>query len=239
MTRNRLVLLVEGDGDMTAVPILIKRLLVELDAFSYVVLDPNPLRVGEFSSVARSDFGEWRRFLAVAMRRKQAGACLLLLDGDSRTKLAGLPFCAAHAATRLVDEARNAGAEETFSVAVVFACMEFESWLIAGCASLAGTRFLDGRAGLNESVVPPAGDLELAPRDAKGWLNRNMKSGNKPTADQAELTRIVDLFQIRQRKMKSFQRLERAVQQLAHSITTGKYSATPPSPADNPKQSKS
>ncbi len=228
MTPKRLVLLVEGQGDVEAAPVLVKRLLAEHDAFDVVLLDPYPFRVGEYSKISKNDFGEWRRLLQDAALRKNVGACLLLLDGDSPRKVDGQPFCAARAARRLAEEARKVGGGSLFSVAIVFACMEFESWLIAGVESLKGKAFSDGRAGIPNTVQEIPRDPERVPRDAKGWLGRAMK-GYSPSRDQAELTRLVDLDAIRQNSVRSFRRLEDAIRELVGAIRSGQHAVTPTS----------
>ena len=83
MTRKRLVLLVEGQGDREAAPVLLKRLLPP-NAFDSVILDSDPpLRVGEFRKLSRNDYQDWRRYLRAAVTtRKNVGGCLLILDGD-------------------------------------------------------------------------------------------------------------------------------------------------------------
>ncbi len=229
MTPKRLVLLVEGQGDVEAAPVLLKRLLGEYHAFDIVFPDPAPFRVGEYGRISRNDFGEWRRFLEAAAKRRDLGGCLLLLDGDSPLKVEGQAFCAARAARRLAEEARKVGAGAVFSVAIVFACMEFESWLIAGAQSLAGKSFLDGRKGLPDMTEQIPADPETAPRDAKGWFRARIKSGYSPTRDQKELTELVDLGVIRQVGMRSFQRLESALGQLVAAIRSGQHVVTPTS----------
>jgi len=230
MTPKRLVLFVEGPGDVEAAPVLLKRLLNEYNAFDAVVPDPNPFRVGEYSKICKDDCAEWRRLLLAAAKRRNFGGCLLLLDGDSRAKIEGKPFCAMRAARRLADEARKVGGGSLFSVAIVFACMEFESWLIAGAKSLAGKQFMDGRM-MPDRIEAIPGDLESAPRDAKAWFRGFMKTGYNPTRDQAELTRLVDLSLVRQKGMRSFRRLERAIGELVAAIRSGEHAATPtPSP---------
>jgi hypothetical protein len=226
MTR-RLVLLVEGQGDADAAPVLVKKLLTEQHAWDAVVLDPHPLRVGDFSKLVKNDFAPWRRFLGAAGKRPNVGGCLLLLDGDSRGKFESVPFCAARGAQRLVEYARIVGAGTNFSLAVVFACMEFETWLLAGVESLAGRKLPDGRNGVQPDARPPDGDLETAPRDAKGWLNRLIKGGYNQTRDQADLTDMVDLNMVRQRELRSFRRLENAIGQIVAAIRTGNHTATP------------
>jgi hypothetical protein len=230
MTPKRLVLLVEGYGDVEAAPVLLKRLLGEYGAFDAVFPDPHPMRVGEYSKISKNAFGEWRRYLQAAAKRKDVGGCLLVLDGDSPSKRGEQPFCAMRAARQLADEAGKVGGGRQFSVAIVFACMEFESWLIAGAESLAGKRFEDGRIEFPETISGIPGDPESAPRDAKGWFRRLMKkAGYSETRDQAELTRLVDLVSIRQKGMRSFRRLESAIHELVNAIRSGQYAVTPTS----------
>ena len=205
MSMKRLVLLVEGEGDAAAAPILVKRLLSEYAAFDLVILDAAPLRVGEYSRVSKGDFSPWRRLLQVAAKRKDCAGCILLLDGDSRTRVDDQPFCAMRAARHLAAEARTVGGGSLFSVAIVFACMEFESWLIAGASSLVGKSFSDGRRVIVSQCLEVPSAPEVAPRDAKGWLRSVMGPGGySPTRDQAELTDLVDLSAIRSRQMRSF-----------------------------------
>ncbi len=229
MSMKRLVLLVEGDGDVAAAPILVKRLLSEYAAFDAVILDKDPpLRVGEYSKISKDGFSEWRRLLAAAAKKKDCGGCVLLLDGDSRTRVDDQPFCAMRAAYHLADEARKVGGGSRFSVAIVFACMEFESWLIAGASSLVDKCFSDGRKAIARMSAEVPADPEIAPRDAKGWFRGNMGIGGyKPTRDQAELTRLVDFSAIRSHEMRSFRRLESAVSQLVSAIRSGDHLVTP------------
>ena len=229
MTRKRLVLLVEGDGDVEAAPVLLARLLHEYQAFDAVFLDPHPFRVGEYSKISRQEFAKWRRYLRAVAKRKDLGGCLLLLDGDSRAKVEGQPFCAMRAAGCLADEARKEVAGRSFSVAIVFACTEYESWLIAGVQSLGGKQFTDGSNQMPDQIKAPPPHPESAPRDAKGWLGGVMKTGYKPTRDQAELTRLVDLNLIRRQEMRSFRRLESAVQGLVRAVRCGEHAVTPAS----------
>lgn len=226
MTPKRLVLFVEGEGDREAVPVLVRRLLTELKAWDSVFLDPRPFEVGSLGKLVKKDCRNWIRWLQAAAKRGSLGGVLLLLDGDE-DRVAGKLFCAAEAARMLAREARQARAGELFSVAAVFACQEFESWLIAGVESLAGEKFSDGRPGVTGGTTPPAQDLELTPRDAKRWLSRVIQSGYNPPRDQAALTELVDLDLIRSRPMRSFRRLESAIQELVTAARSDTPVATP------------
>jgi hypothetical protein len=228
MTPKRLVVLVEGDGDVMAAPLLVKRLLSEYGAFDAVILDPKGFRVGEYSTISKHEFGEWRRKLKAAVMTRRAAACLLLVDGDSPMQVDGQPFCAMRAAHHLAREAQEVGGGTLFSLAIVFACMEFESWLIAGAASLRGQKFLDGRIEIPETLqLPSCPDPETSPRDAKRWLRKIMTTGYKPTRDEHELTRFVDLDLVRGRGMRSFRRLEAAVRELVEAIRRDEHVVTP------------
>ena len=221
-----LVLLVEGEADVRAVPVLVKRLLTEQNAWGYLSLDPNPLRVAGIANLTGRKAKNWTDKLRVATKRKNVGGVLLLLDGDVKAS-AGRSFCARLVSADLSQRARAAGGGALFSVASVFALQEFESWLIAGVDSLTGKNLPDGRPGIKAGIVVPGGDLEDAPRDAKGWLKKNMIAGYKETADQQPLTELVDLGAIRRRQLRSFRRLENAIQQLVTAIRTVNHVVTP------------
>jgi len=229
MSPKRLVLLVEGQGDAQAAPVLVERLLKEYAAFDVVFLDSlPPFRVGDYSKIKKNDFGEWRRLLrAATATRKNVGGCILLLDGDSPIEIEGKPFCAAKAARILVAEGEKVGAGKLFSLAVVFACMEFESWLIAGVESLQNRRLADGRQGIQNLPQSIPSDPETAPRGAKEWFRSVMATGYNPTRDQAELTRLVDLNVVRNRNPRSFRHLESAIQHIVAAIRSGNHVITP------------
>jgi hypothetical protein len=226
MKPKRLVLFVEGDGDLCAVPILVKRLLTELNAWGSVLLDPNPFKVGSINRLLKDNSRNWIRWLEAAAKRSSPGGVLLLIDGDVK-RLGNRVFCAAEAARMLAREAKRARAGDLFSVATVFACQEFESWLIAGVESLAGKHFRDSRPAVRPGTTPPDADLESEPRDAKGWLSRVIESGYNPPRDQAGLTELVDLDLIRNRGMRSFRRLESALTQLVRAARDGRPVVTP------------
>lgn len=230
---KRLVLFVEGKGDIVSVPALIGKLLYELQVSDPVVfLDSKPLRIGGVTSLFGKKEKNWADNLQVAARRGNLGGVLLLLDGDVEA-WPGKRFCARDVGRDLSRRARAAGAGSVFSVASVFACQEFESWLIAGIESLAGKKLANGRLEIPANLkAPTGGDLEQHPRDAKGWLNQYLPTGYNPPTDQEPLTRAVDLDAIRQRNLRSFRRLESALRQLVEAIRWGKHIVTPTEPAE-------
>ena len=220
----QLVLLVEGEGDRQAAPVLIKRLLRERDAQDTLVVAPHPIAVGDLSGLRKSNYQEWRRLIEISLRNRRMEACLLLLDGDE-PPVTGKPFCARESALELIGIAKERGAGHRFSLAVVFACMEFESWLIAGIGSLTGKDLIDKAVVIPSNFKLPV-NIETAPRDAKKYLHR-MLSGYRPTRHQAMLTEMVDLNTIREQNMRSFRRLENALDEMILAIREGRHVASP------------
>jgi len=223
---KRLVLFVEGEGEAEAMPHLVKRLFTDLFAWDALAIDKDPpFRIGHLHKLVKNEYFEWKRKLQACLKRKNVACVLLVLDGDTKS-VEGKPFCAAEVARRLAAEATALGAGTTFSVAIVFANQEYESWLIAGISSVAGKKLPDGRA-ISASAIPPACNLEESPRDAKGWLNKVIEGGYRPSRDQSALTSMIDLEPIRAAGLRSFQRLESALSQLLTAIKSDKHVATP------------
>lgn len=211
---KRIVLFVEGVGEAQSAPALVGRLWAErTDATSVGFVDSNPFIVGNVIKVInRKD--DWIRHLRAAAKRSSLGGVLVVLDADVWEDEGG---CAVEAARKLVEAARDAGAGSQFSIAVVLMRKEFESILIASYSSLPGSR---------PNVSLPS-DIEVAPRDAKRWLKQDLNGGYKEATDQVELTKSIDIDVVRGAKLRSFRRLESAVDGLFDAITSGRPSATP------------
>ncbi|MGI8979476.1 MAG: DUF4276 family protein [Pirellulaceae bacterium] len=225
---KKLVLFGEGDGEKRALPVITSRIISEMNAWHVVSLEPDAMIVGELPGLLKNNAAEWRRFLRIARKRKDFGGVLLLLDGDCPSRsLRGEKFCSKVFAGRLAKVAVDEGAGTSFSVAIVFACREFESWIIAGIESLAGRDLPNPATRVEAATTPPEGDLESNPRDAKGWLGKHMVNGYSAPRDQAVLAREVDLNLIRSKGMRSFARFESAIRQLITSFQHSVSIATP------------
>jgi len=230
MDPKRLVILVEGDADERAVPSLVGRMLAERQGSDVLFVDGNVIATGGAKNLVTPKAIEdrnWERWLGAALKRQDLGAVLLLADGDLDQVGKGKPFCPGRCALGLSERARTVGAGATFSVASVFARQEYESWLIAGVGSMAGKELPNDLGRIAADVTPPSGDLEAAPRDAKKWLSQHAGIAYKPTIHQAVLTRQVDLALVRQRNLRSFQRLEKSLQALIEAMRSGKHVVTP------------
>jgi hypothetical protein len=231
MSMKRLVILGEGHGEVAALPILVKRLLREKQSQDILFVDAaiirtNPSRLVKWNAgTAKPDFSQWNARIELAARRPNIGGVLAIYDGDAKHFPAGSPspFCACNAAKAMAGAAATAGAGKIFSLSVVFACSEYETWLIAGVESLAGCRFPDGRLAVNAGVTFPRGDPES---HGKGWLEQNSPS-YLPTRDQHALTELIDFQFVRAKGLRSFKRLENALDQLVRGVRTGSHVVTP------------
>jgi hypothetical protein len=232
---NRLVIFVEGKGDVQAVPALAQRLVNEIGAHDALFVDHEPFRVRSVATLVKNNCFDWHRWLnAAGKTRARLGAVLLTLDGDPdrvpqmwtpyAKRFGSTDFCARHVAAMLGQEARADRAGDQYSLATVFAMKEFETWLLAGVESLRGTALAEGRGVVPNAAACPAIDLENT-RDAKGRL-KQVIPGYDQSLDQGVLARQVDLQQIRERS-RSFRRFCSAIQQLADAVREGKHVVTP------------
>lgn len=222
---KRIVLFVEGAGEVKAAPILVRKILSDQNAWDSVFLDEIPFRVGHVNKLYTGDFSRWKGWLKAAAVRGQLGGVLLLLDGDIK-QVDNKEFCAAHVAYELCQAALDAGAGEMFSVAVVFAKQEYESWLLTNLENFAGIELPDGNT-VKEQPSYPHGSPEETPRDAKGFLSDQIIGGYKPTRHQAYLTSILELEAVRRYGMRSFQRLEKGIEELVRAARSGVHIVSP------------
>jgi hypothetical protein len=217
---KRLVLLVEADGDVQAMPSLVGRLLTQLpeNLQGQLFLDNALMKVGGLHQITGRRQGDLTRHLGNAAKRPKLGAALLILDGDA-DRIEGQPFCAVAAARTLAYRATAAGAGTSFSFAVVFLRQEYESLLLA---------VADQLPGLKPGVTLPSSPEE-GPRDAKGWLHEHLADGYNPTDRQLELTRAVkDWTPVG--LLNCFQRLQHALKELAVAVATGQHTVSPKLP---------
>jgi|ERR1700685_2154157 len=189
--------IVEGPGDVTAVPELLRRLQFEYGMGGHEVQIARPIKW------RRPCFGveqQVRRAVALALSEPDCVGVLLLFDSDD-----DCPKLYAPEVTRWSrDEAREVPCE------VVMAQREYEAWFLAGLESLRGKR------GILADAISEAGPEEI--RGAKERLETKMEQRRSysETADQVALTCHVDLHQVYDR-CRSFRRLVGAFRTLLRS----------------------
>lgn len=189
--------IVEGEGEVKALPKLLYRLAREHSVHGLRV--PEPMRVPRGRLVAEGEIE--RAVSAAAGRATKPGGVLVVIDADDD--------CPAQLGPQLLTRARAARSD--LAVSVVLANREFESWFLAAAASLAGQH------GFPEDLSGPVDPERI--RGAKEWLSRNRRSGRpyKPTVDQALLSSSFDMKQARSHAP-SFDKFCRDVETLFASV---------------------
>lgn len=188
-------LVVEGHGEVQALPVLVRRIVHD----SYQRWDVSvsrPIRMSR--SRVTAAFPDLER--QVAMAAIDADAVLALFDSDDD--------CPATLGPLLLERATKASRGRP--VAVVLAHREYESWFLAGIDAIRG------HVGIRLDALPP-GDPEGI-RDAKGRLN-SLRDGiprYSETVDQARLSAVLDVELTRQRAP-SFDKLCRELERLTGS----------------------
>lgn len=179
---------VEGHSEVSALPVLIRRLAARRGAFPQC---PKPFRR------PRSEFDDPDRIAAAARvagaRVHGPGGVLILVDSDDD--------CAVRLRERL-DQALSPVAVRS---AVVVAVREYEAWLLAGLSSLSGHRLVR-----DDAVCP---EHPEAVRGAKKVLSRHMVEKYRSTLHQEKLTSAVDL-EVALSNSRSLRRLDEAVSSL-------------------------
>jgi hypothetical protein len=185
---------VEGDGEVVALPVLLRRMTEVIDPGRLVDVR-RPIRVNRGRMLKD---GELERYVELAVRQHQGrGAVLVLLDADDD--------CAAKLGPTLQERAQ--GQRPGSPISVVLAVREFEAWFLAAASSLAGRR------GLPRDLEAPPRPEQI--RDAKGWLRARRTDGlaYAPTVDQPALAAVADLHAVRSNAA-SFDKFWREVERL-------------------------
>ncbi|MBI1930038.1 DUF4276 family protein [Candidatus Poribacteria bacterium] len=172
--RGQIGCIVEGHGEVEAVPILIRRIAGRLYPGLSIVI-PGPIRCSRDKVVKP---GELERTVELAARKIGGqGAVFIIIDGNDD--------CPAQLGPALLERALRV--RGNLPIGVVLAKREFESWFLAAAESLRGHR------GLPAELQPPP--HPEAVRGAKEWLSQRMESGRaySETLDQSALTARFDM----------------------------------------------
>ncbi len=204
--RDRLVIIREGHGEAGAIENLVVRTVRSLGLFHhpFASLPQSP------RYTITSPAGAVR---AAQIAAAQApGAALLTADLDDECPAKVAPTYAKTLAEQ----------HFTFPLAIVFFHREFETLAVSIAGSLAG-RELKSPAGQSIlTLQTPTARLDNPerPRDAKGWVSRELMGGlhYKPTVHQLPLTREMRIEDLRAAGLSSFRRLESALLFLAEQV---------------------
>ncbi|HZO24818.1 MAG TPA: DUF4276 family protein [Chloroflexota bacterium] len=193
--------IIEGDGERDALPILLRRVIQEIDPALYVrVLRPIRRPRGQLNSQQQIT-----EAVDLALRTLTPPcAVLILIDADDN--------CPAELGPRILGWARSGGSD--LPIAVVLANREYEAWFLAAAESLRGLR------GVQHDIVAPPDPETIA--GAKEWLTERMsrRQSYKPTSHQASFSAVFDL-ELARRRAPSFDKLCRDVRRLMDAMRAG------------------
>jgi hypothetical protein len=181
MTNVKIAAIVEGHGECEAVPVLIRRIALDIDS-GFVPKVLPPFRVPA-SRLLRE--GEVERSIELAARKLQgAGGIIIIVDCD----WAGA--CPAREGPALLKRAVKTRSD--IPISVILANKEYEAWFLAAVESLRGKR------GLPDTLAIPPDPESI--RGAKEWISKRMPPGicYSETDDQPAFTAEFDMGRARQ-----------------------------------------
>jgi len=173
--------IVEGRGDQLALPRLISRAFPQVPAFRCVSLDGK-------SNIVRLKNG----FEQTVLRQRKLGfrSFLVLIDADKFFR----PYSSlSEERDGMERRARWLEEEHSVTVAVCWAILSFESWLIGGLTEGRGV------CGLRRSFGRVPADTETEPPDPKRWIERKLKRGEYSPRVQECLAAEMGIEKARQR----------------------------------------
>jgi hypothetical protein len=182
-------LVVEGQGEVEAAPILIRRIAQAAHYYSPIRF---AVRRSSRSGLLRPD--EFERTIEGLTRQiGRSRPLLVLLDADDD--------CPVELAEKM--RARCNVGHADVPISIVLAKKEYEAWFLAAAKSLSGQR------GLAAELKPPSEPESV--RGAKEWLDSFMDPSQSysPTRHQPAYSAAMDLVEARQAR--SFRKLESEV----------------------------
>lgn len=195
---QRIIPIVEGDGDREAVPLLIRKILMAGEYWGWDVGRPKQARNLTLLQQKLDSF------LGYALKEPDCGGILILLDLDDG--------CPAVMAQKLANQTQQLALPKPVTIAL--AHREYESWFLASAPALSG------HYDLPPDLQVPAHVEQV--RGAKEWLTRQMPKNTvyKETVHQAKLTTRLDLA-LASHHSRSFRRLVHAIEQLVTAADGG------------------
>lgn len=178
--------IVEGDGEVGALPVLLRRLAAELPPQTAINIT-KPIRVRRDRFLNRDD--EFQRYLHLAASECGSdGWILVLLDADDD--------CPAHRSREILAKAQKI---ISCRISIVLANREYEAWFIASTASI------NGKRGFILNGVSPSDPDSI--RNAKGWITDHMPKGRyREITDQPAFSDSIDI-DVAQKNSRSFKKL--------------------------------
>ena len=195
-----IVPVVEGDGDVAALPGLLARILLENNNRPDVLVAQG--KSGVVKANGRPNLvNKLDKFLQHAQNKPDCDAILVLLDADND--------CPVDLGQQLSQRSEQIGTK--CPVRIVCARRSYESWFLASLDAVKGKSVIPDTAALS-------GDAEAVP-NPKQWITALLPRGQayKETTHQAAISSFIDL-DLAHKNSRSFRRLCHALEQLLDAI---------------------
>lgn len=181
--------IVEGHGEITAAPVLLRRLLTQAECYGMEVGTPIRRTQSQFRSKETVQAA-----VRLAKLQQQCAAIVLLFDGEDD--------CPKELGETVRAWAKEAAGDTACDVVIAY--REYETWFVAALESLRG------QYGIRADAIAPANPESR--RDAKGWLEDFMPRHRaySETSDQAAMSAAFDMGLAHQRN-RSFRKLVKAL----------------------------
>jgi hypothetical protein len=199
--------IVEGHGDVKAVPILLRRLTQEAGVFTFDISRP----IRRKSSDLRTQLGI-EKAVRLARNYSDCGAILFLFDADDS--------CPKELAPTLLKWARPVAGPIPCSV--VLAYREYETWLLSAIESLRGKCSIRQDASFQQAFEHRRGAKEIL----EGYMPRG--TSYHESVDQATLTAALDLS-MAYRRSRSFRKVVKSMGDILSGLGNPLSSWPPPS----------
>ena len=188
--------IVEGHGDVKAVPVLLRRLAREAGIYDFQVGEP--IRKSSTELLQKEGL---QRAVKIAKLKPECSGILVLFDSED--------VCPKELAGQLAEWATEVS--QGIPCAVVLPHSEYEAWFLASIESLRG------KFGIRENSEPPQDPESI--RGAKEALEYCMESGRSyhETVDQEHFSAVFDLKMTYQRS-RSFKKLIKTFSELVNAM---------------------
>ncbi len=228
---GKIVLFAEGQGDDKSLRALVGKLLSTRQDIPQITLCAPSFLESKWEklSAPNGSFQVLRDRLKAAVRQHGADVTILILfDADQLPVIRGRKLPACEAAKIILEKAGAAEAGIAFSLVVVVAEQEYESWFISARDQLAGETVDGIRMKSGPFAAPPAPEKK---RGAKEWVKKHLLPGYNEPTHQVLLTRLMlaDPSAVRQ-SSRSFRRMENAVEEIALAAKEGRRLLSPTRP---------
>jgi hypothetical protein len=193
MRNVALVPIVEGHGEVKALPVLLHRIRNSIaEEVVLRVNDPIRVKAGQFLNSEE----HFDRYVVLAAERAATlnGHVIILLDSED--------FAPCVLGPDLLTRARAVRNDVNFIVALAY--REFETWFIAAAVSLRGV------SGLPNDLLPAPNPQGI--RGAKEWLSQRLPNGYDEIIHQVEFARAFDFDAAR--SIHSFARLFKKLEKI-------------------------